>query len=156
MALSPLSSSVDFLHPEMLLKCGLAVVIFWHETAGSECNSTSKNSIVDTGVLFFFPMWNFNPFQWLGNSPTLCSLIRGLPSCGGWKCQVLLASLAAKAWWTCGNILIHPPQLALAVAEGFSKADVLDILSTFLEIEMILKTSSSSINKGGSVDHDLV
>lgn len=44
----------------------------------------------------------------------------------------------------------------LAVAEGFSKADILDILSTFLEIEMILKTSSSSSNKGGSGDHDLV
>lgn len=43
----------------------------------------------------------------------------------------------------------------LAVAEGFSKADILDILSTFLEIEMILKTSSSS-NKSGSGDHDLV
>lgn len=44
----------------------------------------------------------------------------------------------------------------LAVAEGFSRADILDTLSTFLEIEMILKTSSSSINKGGSGDHDLV
>lgn len=36
----------------MLLKCGLAGVMFWHEAAGSECNLTSKNSIVDTGTLF--------------------------------------------------------------------------------------------------------
>lgn len=44
----------------------------------------------------------------------------------------------------------------LAVAEVFPEADILDILSTFLEIEMIFKTSSSSINKAGSGDHDLV